>query len=125
MLIQQERIRLPKEPTKENNFIIAHITVPDHLSGLRIKLLAETSLLDCVLIYDPTYQLRGEITESQGLDMVVIHEEEILSSLSAKAGEIPAGEWLIAFELTDQNRDRTWEFSYQVEGMKADAMANR
>lgn len=124
MIIHQKRVHLNSFANKPNKFIVERVCVPKGLSGLRVKLLAETQLLDCLLVYDTTYNLRAEIGQVTGLDIIVIHEDAMQTSDQAKPGHIPSGEWVIAFEITPNCQKINLNFSYMIEGIKEDAIAN-
>lgn len=124
MIIQQERIHVKTQPTKINKFIVERVMIPENLSGLRIKLLAEANLVEWLLVYDTTYNLRAEMNDINGFEMLVIHESPSQTSSDAKSGAILPGEWLLAFEISDQVQVQTWNFSYLIEGIKKDLIIN-
>lgn len=58
--------------------------------------------INLILVYDSNYNLRVETTQIHERRVIKIHEKDRYTSNEAKAGLIPEGEWIIAFEINNE-----------------------
>lgn len=99
MLLEEKQFQLSNFEHPNQSFLIDHFTVPTGLDKLIINLNLPDQAVDFVLIYDSLNQLRAELRGEQIYRRILICEDELAGSKSTKAGPIPAGRWVIAFEI--------------------------
>lgn len=104
LVLEEKKITIPeKSHVKSSSFIIERINIPEDLIHLNINITVPENYIKLVLIYDSNYNLRAEISNIHRKKEINIHEDEALTSIGAKPGPIPAGEWIIAFEAEPQS----------------------
>lgn len=90
-----------REFAKTSSFIIERFVVPQKLDGLLLSITTPYDNINLVLVYDSRYNLRVETSQIYEERIIKIHEKELYTSSGAKFGQIPEGEWIIAFEVDD------------------------
>ncbi|UUX32802.1 hypothetical protein [Fundicoccus culcitae] len=116
MQLAEQIIEITPNQLTDKKFMIERIHVPDNLIGLTIFIEVNQNPINFVLVYDSLYNLRAEYQAIENQRKIVIHQDEAKSGIETKAGNIPAGEWIIAFEFQTSNLTETWACKYRVTG---------
>ncbi|TLQ41852.1 hypothetical protein FEZ33_04005 [Ruoffia tabacinasalis] len=91
-----------KKFAKASSFIIERFVVPENQDGLMLSFQMAYDYINLILVYDSNYNLRAETTQIHERRVIKIHEQDLYTSNEAKAGLIPEGEWIIAFEINNE-----------------------
>lgn len=102
MQLTEQLIKVNPNEYKAKRFMIERIEVPELLQGITIIIEVSQHPINFVLVYDSSYNLRAEYRNIEEFQKIVIHQDERKSGVETKPGDIPAGEWIIAFELDAQ-----------------------
>lgn len=100
VLLEDRKVTIKQNPyAKASSFIIERVEIPAELSAIAVNLRVPKNMVKLVLIYDSHYNLRAEISNINSPTEIMIAKDRAHTSLGAKSGSLPDGEWIIAFEI--------------------------
>lgn len=98
-IIENRNIELTQQDNrKAGTFILERFNVPKNLRDLQIMIMCVPSEIRFVLVYDSELNLRAELNPLNEVNNICISIHEIHTSLRAKSGPLPPGEWMLAIE---------------------------
>lgn len=121
VLLHEKNITIPpSQYAKASSFVIDRVEVPADLTSLRLTFSLPQDMVKLLLIYDSHYNLRAEINDIDYQADVRISTESKHTSLGAKSGPLPDGEWIIAFEIDhkQETEDTAPHCHFIVQGIK-------
>ncbi|WP_124058735.1 hypothetical protein [Vaginisenegalia massiliensis] len=116
MLIEHKQIDLRRSVDKDVYFVIEHFVVPQDLEELTLTIEEPDFPISVLLLYDSQHILRAEGRNIEHSLQIRIAEAEHQTSLGARWGLIPAGEWIMAMEVPIEVQPETWTCNYTIEG---------
>lgn len=116
MYLAEQTIGITPKEMSDKQFVIERIHVPQNLVGITILIEVAPGPINFILVYDSLYNLRAEYQDVKNKQRIVIHQETVKSGIETKAGDILAGEWIIALEIPTHNKTDVWTCHYRVMG---------
>lgn len=99
-IIEERTIAFPETIyPRESSFVIERFSVPECMRDIQLSVQCSSHQINLMLVYDSQYNLRAEIDRIKDINKLRISIQDIETTIGAKSGPIPAGEWLLAIEI--------------------------